>query len=36
MKAEMVTMQGETEALMQKAREERAVLVKEAKEQSEK
>lgn len=36
MKAEMATMQGETEALMQKAREERAVLVKEAKEQSEK
>ncbi len=36
MKAEMATMQGETEALMQKAREERAVLIKEAKEQSDK
>lgn len=34
MKAEMATMQGETEALMQKAREERGILIKEAKEQS--
>ena len=36
MKAEMATMQGETEALMQKAREDRATLIKEAKEQSDK
>lgn len=36
MKAEMATMQGETEALMQKAREERGILIKEAKEQSDK
>ena len=36
MKAEMATMQGETEALMQKAREDRAILIKEAKEQSDK
>ena len=36
MKAEMATMQGETEALLQKAREERATLIKDAKEQSDK
>ena len=36
MKAEMATMQGETEALMQNAREERATLIKEAKVQSDK
>lgn len=36
MKAEMASMQNETEALMQKAREERAILVKEAKDQADK